>query len=46
MLFRSKLLAHVSRLTLMREMYVDGLIGIASGDNPRIIESRLQGYLV
>ena len=41
-----KLLAHVSRLTLMREMYVDGLIGIASGDNPRIIESRLQGYLV
>ncbi len=41
-----KLLAHVSRLTLMREMYVDGLIGIASGDNPRIIESRQQGYLV
>jgi chemotaxis protein MotA len=41
-----KLLAHVSRLTLTREMYVDGLIGIASGDNPRIIESRLQGYLV
>jgi chemotaxis protein MotA len=27
-------------------MYVDGLIGIASGDNPRIIESRLQGYIV
>ena len=41
-----KLLAHVSRLTLTREMYVDGLIGIASGENPRIIESRLQGYLV
>ena len=41
-----KLLAHVSRLTLTREMYVDGLIGIASGDNPRIIESRLQGYIV
>ncbi len=41
-----KLLAHVSRLTLMREMYVDGLIGIANGDNPRIIESRLQGYIV
>ena len=41
-----KLLAHVSRLTLMREMYVDGLVGIANGENPRIIESRLQGYLV
>jgi chemotaxis protein MotA len=41
-----KLLAHVSRLTLVREMYVDGLIGIANGDNPRIIESRLQGYIV
>jgi len=24
---------------------VDGLVGIANGDNPRIIESRLQGYL-
>lgn len=41
-----KLLAHVARLSLVREMYVDGLTGIANGDNPRIIESRLQGYLV
>lgn len=41
-----KLLAHVSRLTLAREMFVDGLVGIANGDNPRIIESRLQGYIV
>ena len=41
-----KLLAHVARLTQVREMYVDGLVGIANGDNPRIIESRLQGYLV
>ena len=24
----------------------DGLVGIAVGDNPRIIESRLKGYLV
>jgi chemotaxis protein MotA len=28
-----------------REMIVDGLVGIANGDNPRIIESRLQGYV-
>ncbi len=40
-----KLLAHISRQTLMREMFVDGLIGIANGDNPRLIESRLKGYV-
>ncbi len=40
-----KLLAHISRQTLIREMFVDGLIGIANGDNPRIIESRLNGYV-
>ena len=40
-----KLLANVSRLVTFREMYVDGLIGIANGDNPRVIEARLQGYL-
>lgn len=41
-----KLLAHVQRLVTLREMMVDGLVGIANGDNPRIIESRLQGYVV
>ena len=41
-----KLLANVSRLVAVREMYVDGLVGIANGDNPRIIESRLLGYVV
>lgn len=28
-----------------REMIIEGLIGIAQGDNPRNIESRLNGYL-
>lgn len=28
-----------------REILCDGLIGIAQGDNPRIIEARLKGYL-
>lgn len=28
-----------------REILSDGLIGIAQGDNPRIIEARLKGYL-
>lgn len=41
-----KLMANISRLVAMREMYVDGLVGIANGDNPRIIESRLEGYIV
>jgi chemotaxis protein MotA len=41
-----KLLANVARLVTLREMYVDGLIGIANGDNTRIIETRLKGYLV
>ena len=42
----NKLKAHIGRLVVHREMLVDGLVGIASGDNPRIIESRLKGYLV
>jgi chemotaxis protein MotA len=41
----NKLKAHIDRLTVQREMIVDGLVGIANGDNPRIIESRLQGYI-
>jgi len=41
-----KLLATIARLVALREMFVDGLVGIANGDNPRIIESRMQGYIV
>lgn len=41
-----KLMANIVRLVTLREMLVDGLVGIANGDNPRIVESRLQGYLV
>jgi chemotaxis protein MotA len=41
-----KLQAHIGRLVSIREMIVDGLVGIANGDNPRIIESRLRGYIV
>lgn len=39
-----KLLANIARLVTMREMVVDGLVGIANGDNPRIVEGRLKGY--
>jgi chemotaxis protein MotA len=41
----NKLKAHIARLVTVREMLIDGLIGIAVGDNPHLIESRLQGYL-
>lgn len=41
-----KLIANISLLVAQREMFVDGLVGIANGDNPRIIESRMQGYVV
>ena len=41
----NKLKAHINRLIVQREMIVDGLVGIANGYNPRIIESRLQGYI-
>jgi chemotaxis protein MotA len=41
----NKLRTHINRLVAQREMLVDGLVGIANGDNPRIIESRLRGYI-
>ena len=40
-----KLKYYISRMVRSREMLVDGLVGIAVGDNPRIIEGRLMGYL-
>lgn len=40
-----KLKYYIARMVAAREMLVDGLVGISVGDNPRIIESRLRGYL-
>ncbi|MDR2881467.1 MAG: flagellar motor protein [Azoarcus sp.] len=40
-----KLLSHIGTLAGRREMLIDGLIGIANGDNPRIIEGRMRGYV-
>lgn len=40
-----KLKYYISRMVSSREMLIDGLVGIAVGDNPRIIEARLKGYL-
>jgi chemotaxis protein MotA len=41
-----KLKYYVSRMVASKEMMIDGLVGIAVGDNPRIIESRLKGYML
>lgn len=41
-----KLMVNINRLIALREMYVDGLVGIANGDNPRVIEGRMQGYVL
>jgi len=35
----------IARRVAEREIICDGLIGIAQGDNPRIIEARLKAYL-
>ncbi|OHE58440.1 MAG: flagellar motor protein [Thiobacillus sp. GWE1_62_9] len=35
----------IARRVSEREIICDGLVGIAQGDNPRIIEARLKGYL-
>lgn len=40
-----KLFTTINRLVTLREMYIDGLVGIANGDNPRIIEGRMRGYM-
>lgn len=41
----NKLKAIIMRQTDIYEMVVDGLVGIASGDNPRMVETKLQGYI-
>lgn len=41
----NKLRYHVGRLVRLREMYIEGIVSIANGENPRMIEAKLQGYL-
>ncbi|MGQ0621035.1 MAG: flagellar motor protein [Panacagrimonas sp.] len=41
----SKLKAVVGGQTSIREMTIEGLIAISQGENPRVIETRLGGYL-
>ena len=41
----NKLKVLIARQVLVREILVDGLVSIASGENPRMIENRLLGYV-
>jgi chemotaxis protein MotA len=40
-----KLKALVDDQVVYRELVLDGLLGIANGENPKLIESRLRGFL-
>lgn len=41
----SKLRYHVNRSVRLKEMYIEGIVAIANGENPRMIEAKLQGYM-
>lgn len=41
----NKLKAHIHSQTQFREMVLEGIISISRGENPRNIETKLQGYL-
>lgn len=41
----NKLKSHIQRQSLQREMLMEGIIGIAEGENPMNIELRLQGFV-
>lgn len=42
----NKLKHIIGREVVLREMLVEGLVAVANGENPRLIERRLQGYVV
>ena len=41
----SKLKSTIAAQTQVREMIIEGMIGIAQGENPRAIEARLQSFM-
>lgn len=44
--FASKLKYHVKEQAKFRTLFIEGLVSIAQGENPRNIENRLKGYFV
>jgi chemotaxis protein MotA len=43
--FANKLKSHIGNQSQYYEMVIEGVLAIAEGENPRNIESKLQGYL-
>jgi chemotaxis protein MotA len=43
--FANKIKAIISREMVKRAMIVEGLVAVANGDNPRLIETRLRGFI-
>ena len=41
----TKLKSLIAKEVAQRELFVDGMMGIANGENPKLIEARLNGYL-
>ena len=41
----NKLKSLIAKEVAHRELFVDGMLGIANGENPKLIEARLTGYL-
>ena len=42
----AKLKANIQQQSRLREMILEGVVAIAEGENPRNIETKLQGYLI
>lgn len=42
----NKLRSIVEQQVVIREMLIEGLVSIANGENPRVIEAKLQGYII
>jgi chemotaxis protein MotA len=43
--FANKIKATIGREMVKRAMIVEGLVAVANGDNPRLIETRLRGFI-
>ncbi|WP_137935875.1 flagellar motor protein [Chitinivorax sp. B] len=41
----NKLKVHIENQVILKEMLIDGLIAIANGENPRLVENKLAGYI-
>src|SRR5512143_1180709 len=42
----NKLRSSIEAQVVMREMLIEGLVSSANGENPRVIEAKLEGYIV